>query len=70
MSKTHKALRSDYLASTELSQVDGIALSAEEVNLAKLLLDKLARTAKGSVIDFNGASKQRLKRSRSRNPSR
>jgi hypothetical protein len=71
MAKTHKALRSDaYLAPIEISEVDGIALSAEEVNLAKLLVDKLARTAKGSVIDFSRASKRRLKRSRSRNPSR
>ena len=67
MMKTHKALRSDaFPASIEIHEVDGIALSAEEVNLAKLLIDKLARTAKGSVIDFSRASKQNLKSSRSR----
>jgi hypothetical protein len=70
MTKTHKALRSDsYSASIEIAEIDGIALSAEEVNLAKLVVDKLARTGKGSVIDFSRASKRRLKRSRSRNPS-
>lgn len=66
MTKTHKALRSDaYSASIEIAEIDGIALSAEEVSFAKLLVDKLARTAKGSVIDFNRASKRRLKKSRS-----
>ena len=65
MAKTHKALRSDaHLTSIEIAEIDGIALSAEEVNLAKLLVDKLARSAKGSVIDFNRASKRRLKGSR------
>jgi hypothetical protein len=69
MAKTHKALRWDaYSAPIELSEVDGIALSAEEVNLAKLLIDKLARIAKGSVIDFSRASKRNLKSSRSRRP--
>ena len=61
MTKTHKALRSDaYSASIEIAEIDGIALSAEEVRFAKLLVDKLARTAKGSVVDFNRASKRRL----------
>jgi molybdopterin biosynthesis enzyme len=69
MTKTRKALRSDaYSPPIELSQVDGIALSAEEVNLAKLLVDKLER--KGSVIDFSRASKRRLTHSRARNFSR
>jgi hypothetical protein len=67
MMKTHKALRSDaFPASIEIDEVDGIALSAEEVNLAKLLIDKLAWSAKGSVIDFNRASKRRFKPSSSR----
>jgi hypothetical protein len=66
MMKTHKALRSDvFPAPVELHKVDGVPLSAEEVNLAKLLIDKLARTANGSVIDFNRASKRRVKRSSS-----
>jgi len=61
MTKTHKALRSDaYPACIGISEIDGIALTAEEVSFAKLLVDKLARTAKGSVIDFNRASKRRL----------
>ena len=65
MAKTHKALRSDaHPASIEIAEIDGIALSAEEVNLAKLVVDKLAWSAKGSVIDFNRASKPRLKGSR------
>ena len=67
--KTHKALRSDVLPAPielqELHEVDGIPLSAEEVNLAKLLIGKLARSAKGSVIDFNRGSKRRFKRSSS-----
>jgi hypothetical protein len=63
MATTHKALRSDaYSTPIKLSQVDGIALTAEEVKLAELLVDKLARTAKGGVIDFSRASKRRLKR--------
>lgn len=48
-------------APIELHEVDGISLSAEEVNLAKLLVDKLARSAKGGVIDFDRASKRRVK---------
>jgi hypothetical protein len=71
MAKPHKALRADaYSVPIELSQVDGIALSAEEVNLAKLLVDKLARTARGSVIDFGRAPKRPVKRTRSLSPSR
>lgn len=67
MMKTHKALRSDtFPAPIELHEVDGIPLSAEEVNLAKLLIDKLARSAKGSLIDFNRASKRRFNPSSSR----
>ena len=71
MTKTRKALRFDaYSAPTEITQVDGRALSPEEVNLAKLIIDKLARTARASVIDFSRASKRRLRRSMSRNPGR
>ena len=59
MAKTRKTPRFDaYSAPMEITQVDGIALSAEEVNLAKLLVDKLARTAKGSVIAFSRVSKR------------
>ena len=66
MMKTHKALRSDvFPAPIEIYEVDGIALSAEEVNFAKLLIGKLARSAKGSVIDFNRASKRRFNSSSS-----
>jgi hypothetical protein len=67
MMKTHKALPSDvFPAPVEIYEVDGVGLSAEEVNLAKLLIDKLARSAKASVIDFNRASKRRFKSSSSR----
>jgi hypothetical protein len=67
MMKTHNALCSDaFSAPVEIHEVDGIALSAEEVNFAKLLIGKLARSAKGSVIDFNRASKRRFKASSSR----
>jgi hypothetical protein len=66
MTKTHKALRFDAYLTREIYEVDGIALSAEEVNFATLLVDKLARSANGSVIDFNRASKRRLKPSRTR----
>jgi hypothetical protein len=66
MTKTYNDLRSEaYPAPIEMYEVDGVPLSAEEVNFAKLLVDKLARTAKGSVIDFNRASKRSLKGSRS-----
>jgi hypothetical protein len=66
MTRTRKALRLDaYPAPIELHDVDGVPLSAEEVNLAKLLVDKLAWSAKGRVIDFNRSSKRRLKPSRS-----
>ena len=65
MMKTHKALRSDAYLTREIYEVDGVALSAEEVNVAQLLIDKLARSAKGSVIDFNRASKRRFKLSSS-----
>jgi hypothetical protein len=68
MTKTYKALRSAYAIA--IYEVDGIPLSAEEVDLANLLVDKLSRTAKSSVIDFNRASKRRLKGSRSGNGSR
>ena len=62
MIKRQKEMRSDaFPAPIEVNEVDGITLSAEEVNLAKLLIDKLARTAKGSVIDFTRASKRRSK---------
>ena len=71
MTKTYNDLRSEaYPASIEMYEVDGVPLSAEEVNFVKLLVDKLARTAKGSVIDFNRGSKRRLKGSRSGNGSR
>ncbi len=67
MMNTHKALCSvAFPASIEIYEVDGIALSAEEVNFAKLLIGKLARSARGSVIDFNRASRRRFKASRSR----
>jgi hypothetical protein len=62
MTKPYNDLRSEaYPVPIETYEVDGVPLSAEEVNLAKLLLDKLARTAAGSVIDFDRASKRRLK---------
>jgi len=62
MPKTHKALRSNALPTpVEIYEVDGIAFSEAEVKLATLLIDKLARTAKNSVIDFSLASKRRLK---------
>ena len=48
----------------EFYEVDGVALSEEEVNLAKLLIDKLARTEKNRPIDFTLASKSKLQQSR------
>ena len=62
MAKTRKARPLDaYAAPIEIHEVDGVPLSAEEINFAKLVADKVARTAKGSVIDFSRASKRRLK---------
>jgi hypothetical protein len=70
MTKTYKAMRFDaFPTRMEIYEVDGIPLSAEEVNLAELIVDKLARTAKGSVIDINRVSKRGLKPSRSGNAS-
>ena len=66
MDKTHKALRTHALSTpVEIYEVDGIALSAEELNLVKLLIDKFAAKRNGSVIDIGRASKRRL-----RSPSR
>jgi hypothetical protein len=71
MPKTHKALRSNALPTpVEIYEVDGIALSEEELKLAKLLRDKLARTATSTVIDLNRASKRGLLPHRSRKISR
>jgi hypothetical protein len=66
MTKTHKALRSHALSTPiEIYEVDGIALSAKELNLVKLLMGKFAEKGNGSVIDIGRASKRRL-----RSPSR
>ena len=48
----------------EFYEVDGVALSAEEVSLAKLLIDKLARSEKNKPTDFILASKWKLRQSR------
>jgi hypothetical protein len=56
-STRRKALLS---APVEIYEVDGIALSEEEVNLAKLLIQKLARNEKNTPLDFTLASKWKL----------
>ena len=67
MAKTYKALRSHALsAPVEIYEVDGIALSADELNLVKLLIDKFAAKRNGSVIDIGRASKRRLRSTRRR----
>jgi hypothetical protein len=48
----------------EFYEVDGVALSAEEVSLAKLLIDKLARSEKNRPTDFTLASKWKLRQPR------
>jgi hypothetical protein len=47
----------------KIYKVDGLALSEEEVNLAIILVDKLATPQKGHVIDFIPASKRSMERS-------
>jgi hypothetical protein len=66
MTRLRQSTRRKALLSTpvEFYQVDGVALSEEEVNLAKLLIDKLARTEKNRPIDFTLASKWKLQQSR------
>jgi hypothetical protein len=68
MTRFHKAARSTLLLSSpvEIHEVDGVALSDEEVKIAKRLLDKLAIIDKGGVIDFRRASKWSLRRTRLR----
>jgi ribosomal protein L19 len=71
MSRLRKAVRSNALLSSavEVHEVDGVALSEEEVNLAKRLIDKLAMTEKGGVIDIRRASKWGLRQRRGRKNS-
>jgi ribosomal protein L19 len=71
MSQLRKAVRSNALLSSavEVHEVDGVALSEEEVNLAKRLIDKLAMTEKGGVIDIRRASKWGLRQRRGRKNS-
>ena len=57
----HKALLS---TPVEFYEVDRVALSAEEVSLAKLLIDKLARSGKNRPTDFTLASKGKLRQPR------
>jgi hypothetical protein len=61
MPKTHRVRRSDALSTpVEIYEVDGIALSEDEVKLAKLLIDRLAKMATSSVIDLRRASNRGL----------
>jgi ribosomal protein L19 len=71
MSRIRKAVGVNALLSSavEIHEVDGVALSEEEVNLAKRLIDKLAVTEKGGVIDIRRASKWRLRQPRGRKNS-
>lgn len=48
----------------EFYEVDGVALSEEEVNLAKFLIDKLATSEKNTPLDFTLASKWNLRQPR------
>jgi hypothetical protein len=47
-------------APVEIYEVDGVALSEEEANLAKLLIQKLARGEKNRPLDFTLAPKLKL----------
>jgi hypothetical protein len=66
MPRIIKLIRAGAFVSTpvELYEVDGVRLSEEEVNVAKLLIDKLAKEEKNSVMDFKRASKWRLRKPR------
>jgi hypothetical protein len=48
----------------EIYEVDRVPLSAEEVNLAKLLIDKLVKSEKNRPTDFRLASKWKVRQPR------
>ena len=66
MPRLRKSIRRKALLSTsvEFYDVDGVALSEEEVDLAKLLIDKLARSEKNRPLEFTLASKWKLREPR------
>jgi hypothetical protein len=69
MPRLRKSIRRKAMLSTpvEFYEVDGVALSEEEVNLAKVLIDKLARSEKSTPINFTLASKLELRQPRPKN---
>ena len=68
MPRLRKLTRPNALLSTPMDvyEVDGVALSEDEVNLAKLLIDKLGTKEKNGVMDFKRVSTWRLRQPRSR----
>ncbi|MPZ76869.1 MAG: hypothetical protein GEU77_10110 [Deltaproteobacteria bacterium] len=59
----HTSVLSFGRVSIPVYKVDGLAWSEEEVNLAILLVEKLATPQKCQVIDFIPASKRSMQRS-------
>ena len=64
MPRFRKSVPLSLLVSTpvEIYEIDGVPLSAGEVNLAKLLIDKLVKSEKNRPPDFRLASKWKVAR--------
>ena len=68
MPRLRKLTRPNALLSMPMDvyEVDGVVLSEDEVNLAKLLIDKLGTKEKNGVMDFKPVSTWRLRQPRPR----